>query len=656
MKGIKRKTPALILGLILTLALTLALPAAVFAEDDSSVPTKVTEYFNVDVKVYENNTYDFTETVGTVFNTEGHGIFRYVPMEFDGIQEIVKDGWCSTDPVETYEEDNNYVLQMGSSSEYIYGKHEFKYGYTMIFRDDRDESGDYMYIDVLPTNWQTAIGSTDITVRMPKKIEEEWTTVYIGKYGVDYDDTMDSWELEGGSIIHIKAEDLEQGVGITVLTKLPEGYWVGAENGQATRNAATAIPVILAILFGALWARFGRRQQIVETVEFRPPEGVTPAEIGLLIDGVLDKKDMVSMFVYFAQKRYMKIEETEKKKFTFTKLKDIDDSEKEFAKQLFNGLFEEDDVVKTDDMSEDFAYSYRAACDTLEDEYGDVVPMSTKFMQTLGGIALYIFALTIPVLGFNYMLRPDGYVLVAFLTAFLAVFFMGRARKSYKKRMSGKVTGSKGYRIAFLILAAAALVATAIGIGVAFESYLVGILYFVGLGACMFFNVYVGRISDKAAENMGKILGLRTFIKTAEVDRIEALVEEDPEYFYSVLPYAYVMGLTNKWIKKFENINVTAPDWYRTYNTTGHYMPIFYSFRMALSAAAIPVADGFPAEAAAASPVAAVDSPAAEAAAGAAASGKPIRPQGHQRIRRLMSSSKLCGLQPLYPLNALLLD
>ena len=577
MRGFKKKTPALLLGFSLALVMMLAMPVAVFAEDNSSVPTRVTEYFNVDVQVYENNSYEFTETVGTVFNTEGHGIYRYVPMTFDGISEKVKDGWCSSDPAEIYVEDDNYVLQMGSGDSYIYGKHEFKYGYTMVFRDDRDESGDYMYIDVLPTNWQTAIGSSEITIHMPKEIKEEWTTVYIGKYGVNYDDTMDSWELEGGRTIHIKAEDLDQGVGVTVLTKLPEGYWVGAENGQADKGAATGIPVVLAVLFGALWARFGRRQQIVETVEFHPPEGVTPAEIGLLIDGVLDKKDMVSMFVYFAQKGYMKIEETEKKRFTFTKLKDIDGSEKEFAIQLFNGLFEESDVVQSKEMSEEFAYSYRAACDSLEDEYGDVVPMSTKLMQRLGGIALYVFGLMIPVLAIRYMLRPEDYVYVSFLTAFVAVFLMGRIRKSYKKRMSGKkVTGSKGYRIILWAFTAVALFATAVGIGKAFESAVVGILFFVGMGACMFFNVYCGRISDKAAENMGKILGLRNFIKTAEVERIEALVEEDPEYFFSVLPYAYVMGLTNKWIKKFENIKIPIPEWYQTYNTTGRYFPIFY--------------------------------------------------------------------------------
>ena len=39
-------------------------------------------------------------------------------------------------------------------------------------------------------------------------------------------------------------------------------------------------------------------------------------------------------------------------------------------------------------------------------------------------------------------------------------------------------------------------------------------------------------------------------------------MEEDPSYFYNILPYAYVMGLTDKWIKAVENIAVPPADWY----------------------------------------------------------------------------------------------
>lgn len=51
-------------------------------------------------------------------------------------------------------------------------------------------------------------------------------------------------------------------------------------------------------------------------------------------------------------------------------------------------------------------------------------------------------------------------------------------------------------------------------------------------------------------------MGFRDFIETAEIDRINELVDENPSYFYDVLPYAYVFKLSNKWIKKFETIRI----------------------------------------------------------------------------------------------------
>ncbi len=68
--------------------------------------------------------------------------------------------------------------------------------------------------------------------------------------------------------------------------------------------------------------------------------------------------------------------------------------------------------------------------------------------------------------------------------------------------------------------------------------------------------------TPKSTQLMGKILGLKNFIETAEADRINALVEENPSYFYNILPYAYVLGVTDKWAKNFENIKIEKPSWY----------------------------------------------------------------------------------------------
>ena len=71
-----------------------------------------------------------------------------------------------------------------------------------------------------------------------------------------------------------------------------------------------------------------------------------------------------------------------------------------------------------------------------------------------------------------------------------------------------------------------------------------------------FLIIGIRKRSDYNRKMYGEILGFRNFIETAEVDKINELVEENPSYFYDILPYAYVFKLTDKWVKKFENIKM----------------------------------------------------------------------------------------------------
>ena len=90
------------------------------------------------------------------------------------------------------------------------------------------------------------------------------------------------------------------------------------------------------------------------------------------------------------------------------------------------------------------------------------------------------------------------------------------------------------------------------------------VLYLViGTLVSMFFAVIAIAKTDAYTDLLGRVLGFRDFIKTAELDKLNELVEEDPQYFYHIMPYAYVFGLSNKWIKNFENIPVVTPNWYR---------------------------------------------------------------------------------------------
>lgn len=76
--------------------------------------------------------------------------------------------------------------------------------------------------------------------------------------------------------------------------------------------------------------------------------------------------------------------------------------------------------------------------------------------------------------------------------------------------------------------------------------------------------VLIKKRSQYGTEITGALLGFRQFLEVAEKDRLEMLIEQDPTYFYSTLPYAQVFGLTKVWTEKFREISLPVPSWYES--------------------------------------------------------------------------------------------
>ena len=62
-------------------------------------------------------------------------------------------------------------------------------------------------------------------------------------------------------------------------------------------------------------------------------------------------------------------------------------------------------------------------------------------------------------------------------------------------------------------------------------------------------------------EQLALALGFRDFLITAEKDRLEMLLAEEPDYFYNVLPFAQVLGVSKKWENKFDGLLSEPPSW-----------------------------------------------------------------------------------------------
>lgn len=104
--------------------------------------------------------------------------------------------------------------------------------------------------------------------------------------------------------------------------------------------------------------------------------------------------------------------------------------------------------------------------------------------------------------------------------------------------------------------------------------------------------MFFGSKRTKAGNQVyGQILGFKEFIKKAELDRLKMLVEENPSYYYDIMPYAYVLGLSDQWIENFETMHMPEPDWYSGRDPFGD--AVFYSMvRSANACATAPETSG----------------------------------------------------------------
>ena len=363
---------------------------------------------------------------------------------------------------------------------------------------------------------------------------------------------------------------MQQGEGITVFCELPEGYWEG-EAGYGWAKAGTmALGVILPILIVALWFLFGRDKKIIPIVEFYPPEGMTPAEVGYVIDGHGDKKDILSLIMYFGDKGYISIEEDDDEKdFIITKLKEIDGNEKNFAQSLFRGLFTKGDVVRVSELDEDFGDNYLTAQEQLFNYYAKKsnrqFSIASSLLQLLSLVFMGVALVVILVLAqwYSGVILPTVMAgVAAFVGIITLCIALNRASKVHTLSNKNKIVGGA---ITWIVLA------VAFGLYSYVIATMIKLIWFTVVLLILFMAaslaiVQMQQRTKKSIELMGRILGLKNFIETAELDRINMLVEENPNYFFNILPYAYVMGLTDKWAKNFEKINITKPIWYTSRN------------------------------------------------------------------------------------------
>ncbi|MBQ2748116.1 MAG: DUF2207 domain-containing protein, partial [Firmicutes bacterium] len=339
--------------------------------------TFTTPEYSVTIDVHEDNTLSVREEILIDTYAPIHGIYRYIPLrgtayleENGEVIEMNRAMSIKNIDVEEYiydvsNESGNKVVKIGNSNVTVHGKLKYVITYDCTLYEDELDYQDIFYYNVIPQGWDTAIERAEVTVNMPKSFDKEGIYAYVGPYG--YADEERATVTVEGNTINITSDYLSAYEGITLQIDLEEGYFTGVASTNWMTYVMYGIMAFAVVLAALLWFIYGRDPLVIETVEFYPPDDVTPAEAGFVLDGIADKEDIVSMIIWFADKGYLAIEEKiVEKKGLSGKLLGKEESvfylhkkrnyygNKFFARTIFDGLFSTGNDVAISDIAEDF--------------------------------------------------------------------------------------------------------------------------------------------------------------------------------------------------------------------------------------------------------------------------------------------------------------
>jgi hypothetical protein len=489
----------------------------------------VVERFDGAVDVRRTGEILVEETIRVRFTGSWNGIYRTIPVQYQTPQGFgyqlrlevrdVVDG--SGEPLRVEQSRERHYLKLKiwvpdarDATRTVRLRYRVPNG--LKFFEEHDE----LYWNVTGDEWDVPIQSATATILLPEGVTGMRAAAFTGGYG-STEQAAEIEEVQGGFVFRTE-RPLNFGEGLTIAVGWDPGVVerpsaMDRVAGFLRANGLFLIPILAWGLMLWLWHTRGRDPASRAIVpRYEPPAGLTPAEVGTLVDGRVDSRDISSTVVDLAVRGFLRIEEREKKGFLgfgggvgyvfHSTRPPAEWSELQSHEQaVLRGIFDGGSIPVRD----------------LED-------LEQEFYRELPGIKEGIF---------NRM-KGAGY---------------------YRYRPSTVVGIYAGAGVGAIALF------LAIGIPLSARTF-VAPLTFISAGiltALAFFLVgpFMPARTVVGARVREEILGFQEFLERVEEDRFRRMITS-PDLFERFLPHAMALGVEKRWARAFEGILTEPPEWY----------------------------------------------------------------------------------------------
>lgn len=573
----------LLLGIILFFTLLPTVNAANYEID----------YYDIYIKVNENNTFDISEkiTISDKSINGINGIIRTIPLTNEVISEqyhcknkVSISNITSNLDFITYSQDNELHIKIGNISNKDYWNEDyFEINYLYDIGNDKIKSIDEFYFNIIGTNWDTSINNVTFTIEMPKEFNEELLGFSTGsKDSIGFDDYL-SFEVNDNIIFGSYLNKLPAFSGITIRLELDDGYFIYK---SIFINEILVFILLISLILICFFVRcINNFKYNTKTMNTHPPKELNITYLNYINTGIINANSINVNILSLANKGYLTIEVFnrkslfDKKRFKLTKLREYPESDI-VEKTFFNGIFSHGKIEDNKQVTYNYDLPYKF--------YTTIIKISSSFKSNKNEYFApfnFLNNLISPLINFisifiiykisnnsNTLFLSNGYSYIIALH-FMILLLISEFKKS--------ITHKNKLKLAFSILFAIIILIS----NKSFFPYLITnleyfLLYIFSLIIIISVIFSIPNLIKRtpyAIKFYIKNIEFKNFILSDNFDKLSSLQAENPNYFYENLSYAYSLGILEKYIKKFENINIPSPNWlvnYDNFNPNTFYILI----------------------------------------------------------------------------------
>ena len=545
-------------------------------------------HYDVKIVVDDDNNYHITETIDVEFYSPRHGIYREIPTVVNEQNHLLKkiqviDPATGDKYGKSVSKSNGVTtIRIGDEDIYVDGMTTYELSYTYMGGMDFDTTMDEFYFNVIGNDWEATIDEVTFEIVMPKSFDVTRLNLTSGPYG-STENLKTEFEVQGRTISGKTIEPLYREY-ITVALPLEEGYYTGVDPSLNLTGLIIFMGLIIGIAIYAFYKNHELKNKnvIVPVISFNPPKGFNAAEVGYIYgrESFFDS-DLSTLILSWASLGCLSIEEKKKKimgtYMVFTKLKNLPSHLPNYEISLFNDMFRlgSGGVVSTEDLENVFYKSLSEASMSLRSKFTKEKEILDNKVQWLSKLYAFIYILVFS-LGFgliaNYLIHTgfmNNFIPIALISLFFYIV-IGIVASIFKRAASKKKIVLTTVLAVLLLFIASLIYSVAYSRLIEVLSWqsssIVLMLYILNLSVVLgiWYMISAKSYTAYAKVALGEIEGFREFLRTAKIDQMEVLHQNNPAYVYDILPFAMTLGLTTIWEKYVNKLSVEAPSWYHS--------------------------------------------------------------------------------------------